>query len=619
MAKRKKIKSDDREVVDIMEIFEWSYQQSVSDLSRLEEFQRMYDNVVNDNAWPTTSKMPIPLLFTMVEKSLPQVMSYLFPKNRFIQLVPTERGASMDNVLKSESALQHAVKYRMALQHNALPTLKDCFKLSLGYGIVEPTLVSMPVSKINEIRRNGKTVAKGRTMDVSNKPRMSQRYRYLTPGQCIVTPDGTDFNGHNRVSWSFFLDIYKEAEFRDMYSRQPTDGERAGPLMGNVEQIIEEAKTLGFDTTVPIVNLVGELAGIDLRKATSAIKHLPTCIPVLKCYNNHRHVWIANGTQRIFDEDNKFQTLRCPLVKASAWPEGHRWYPMSTVEAAQKMALGMNVWMNALFDIMTYIVKPVMLYSSTAFGGKAPERGPNSEIGVMSGDVRAAAQYMQQPTLPESVMAVGDTLQRWYGSAVGQESFMQEGSAGLLRGGTFAFESLVGNSRAREILGGAVLETGFMQSVVNQALILLQLQAQDESQLLISREYDPKSRKEYVREMEVTEDDLVHAYEVRLKMKHRGSNEAVDRQGRLSEFNAFKDDPYIDQYELRARTLFDEDDVERLVLPKEVVTAKQAEREQLDLQAMRQNAVTGQQGAPAVPQVTTEEQALAGAARLGGA
>jgi hypothetical protein len=87
----------------------------------------------------------------------------------------------------------------------------------------------------------------------------------------------------------------------------------------------------------------------------------------------------------------------------------------------------------------------------------------------------------------------------------------------------------------------------------------------------------------------------------------------------LSEFNAFKDDPYIDQYELRARTLFDEDDVERLVLPKEVVTAKQAEREQLDLQAMRQNAVTGQQGAPAVPQVTTEEQALAGAARIGGA
>ena len=609
-------KIEDPIVLQYMEMLDWAYHKSLNDLNRLEEFQRNYDNVVNDMAWPTTSKMPIPTMFTAVEKALPSAMSQLFPKNHFVTLLPTERSVSMESVRKTEWALQHTVTHRMKLQQHALPTIKDCFKLSIGYGIVEPAIVTPPRAFVAQVEKNGKTMAKGRFMGTGT-PKRTQRYRYIGPGQIIVTPDGTDFNGDDRVSVSFFLDVYSEEQFRAMYKESKIDSEHP-ELMGDPEKIIAEARSKGFDFSIPVVNLMANLAGIDLKITSTADKRFPTRIPVLKCYAENRHIWIANGTTRIFDQENRYQTLRCPLVRCSAWPEGHRWYPMSAVEAAQKMSLGINVWTNAMFDVLTYVLKPLMVYNKTAFGNKAPERGPNSSLGISTGSVNDAAKFLDPPVMPEAMFGVGDVLQKFFGSAIGQEAFAQQGSAGLLRGGAFAFESLMASSTGREMLAGAILQTGWLEPVIVQTLICMQLNAQSEEDLFVTREYSPITKEESINEFSITENDVVHAFDLSLDMGERHRNTMADQQGRMAEFNAFKGDPYIDQWELRNRTIWDETAARRLILPKEEVRRMQEEDRAAQLAAAQQGEQpAGTAGLPATP--TTQEQALAGAARVTGA
>jgi predicted PilT family ATPase len=47
----------------------------------------------------------------------------------------------------------------------------------------------------------------------SGIPVRALRFRYVTPGQIVVTQDGANFNGQNSASHRFFVDIYKEDEF----------------------------------------------------------------------------------------------------------------------------------------------------------------------------------------------------------------------------------------------------------------------------------------------------------------------------------------------------------------------------------------------------------------------
>lgn len=594
---------------DIMEIFEFAYNESYSDLQRLEDLQQMYDNTVNESAWPTSSKMPIPLLFTMVEKSLPGVMDYLFPVNKFVRLNPMEPGISMDNISKSEWALQYTLKSRMKVARYALRSIKDCYKLSVGYGIVEPIVVTPPAVVVNKIVKGGKVIANSRMIGMG-QPKVTLRYRYLTPGQIIVTPDGSDFNGPGSVSWSFFIDTYSEDEFRDMYKTQPTDGEKP-ILKGDVEEIIKEARSLSFDARTAIVDVVAALGGVDLQRTNKPNKKIPVSIPVVKAYSTHKHVWIANGTRVIFDQSDKYQNLRTPLVKASAWPDGERWYPMSVAEAAQKMAIGVNVWMNAIFDLMTYAVKPTMIYDSTKTkGGKPPERGPNADIGV-GGPVRDSAQYLQPPQMPDGMFTIGDKLQQMYSQVIGQE--LDAVQPGMMRAGAFSFESLLQSMTGRQKMGSTILETGFLEPIVEQTLIYMQSNIGPEGETFAMRDWNPEDGKEYIKEMSLTEQDLVNAYEIELDLKAKHENSAIDQQQRLADFNAFKDDDYIDQYELRLQTLDDDSKARRMLPSREQAREIQAQKRQI---AMMQAAAEGQQGAPAVP--GRQEMALAGAARVGG-
>jgi hypothetical protein len=290
---------------------------------------------------------------------------------------------------------------------------------------------------------------------------------------------------------------------------------------------------------------------------------------------------------------------------------------MSATEAAQQMAIGVNIWVNAMFDLLTHIVKPTLVYDKGATGNKPPERGPNSVVGVTSADVTRAAAYLPTPPMPQGLFSVGDMLQQMYGSAIGQESFATQPTAGLVRGGANAFESMLQTTTGREQLAGVVLETGFLSSAINQILLYMQTMIGENPETYRMRNWDKSTTRETIEELTVTEDDLVHVYDVALDLKVKHRNSAANASMRYNEFSMLKGDPYVDQYELRRRLIEDEDDFQRLVVSRDRAQEIEQEDRAAEIRA-REMAIAKAQSAQQ-PAQTPEGQALAGAANIGGA
>ena len=240
----------DKDVQKYMDIFSFCYKKSESDFTRLKSLQQSYDNTVLDTAWPTTSKIPIAAFYDAVEKALPVALEYLSLGKP--TLMPLDAGVTMEQVRKSETALNNLVTYRMKLYRNSVATLKDTFKCGVGFGIIEPFFVTPPSSfKITEIEEGGELGRSTRVMELG-APKKSLRFRYLNPGQVVVMPDGNDFNGNNPVSISFLLDIYSESQVNDMYKHDVGDGEKPN-LLGNAATIIEETRSQGFTSDTDIL------------------------------------------------------------------------------------------------------------------------------------------------------------------------------------------------------------------------------------------------------------------------------------------------------------------------------------------------------------------------------
>jgi hypothetical protein len=591
------------EVEDLMEIFRYAYNESTDDLTRLQDHQNMYDNKIVTNMWPTNSKMPIPLNFNTVEEQIGPALEYCIPRDNFITLLPDEDDVPEESVLATQSALHRMVVGKMKLRKNSLRTFKDCFKLGIGFAIIEP-FVTSPFVSSNVVIRNGSSKKKKRMMAQVNKT--SLRMRYVSAGQIIVTPDGCDFHDGKVPSWSFFVDPYTEDEFRDLYLSD-TDN----VLKGDVEQIIDEARNMEFDSRTGIATVISNLVGPQVQN-TNKEKRIPVQIPVIKCYSKHRHVWIANGTQIIFEAKNNLQTLQIPLLKCSAWPDGNRFYPMTAVEASQYLALGLNVWFNAIFDLMTYSVNPIALYNANVISD--PKRGPKSDIAV-GGPVENAMRYLDPPRLPAEALTLGEYLTRFYGDSSGKQQLSQNANPGMMRAGAYAFESLLQSSTGRERLASSILETNFIEPAVMQTLIYMQSGILGDVLKFRSSKIEPSSKKSIISTSEVTLDDMRYNYELILDLSDKHKNSIVEQNMKLAEFNALKDDKYVNAFQFRREFLGSDIRAERILVSPEEAARMQEEDRTLEMQE-RAVGISRQQGAPARPG-TPAEQGMAGIAAGG--
>jgi len=573
----------DPDVENIMESFQWAYSQSIDAFQRLVTLKNTYNATPNQAAWPSDSTLPLALAFAQTEKALPEAMDYLFNSGIMLQFLPTESGVSMESVLAAERALSYTLRHVMELEHTSHATLRDCFSLGIGMGIVEPQIVTPDTSFLNiAVAEDGTAVSRARAVRAGN-PRRSVRQRYVSPGQVVVTQDGSDFNGPQRCSIRYFVDSMSEGQFRDMMSKQITDEDQTTVdlMKEKTELVIKDAVSAGHNTRIPIEATIAELGGTDITNFKSKHQGGPVRIPIVKVFEDHRHVWIANGKYKITEMTNDRQILRCPLVKASAGMEGNVFYPMSVAEASRSVNLGINYFVNAVFDILTYYAKPMLAYNR-ASGTEEPTREPGKVLEV-NGPIKDSVGYVGQPPLTSQVFAVGDVLQKIYSDVTGQENDSQM-SPGMVRGGGFAFSDMMKSKAGRRYLGNAVLGTGYLKSVATQTFIYMRENILESPELIAEREYDPYTREEIIREHEITEDDVVHAMSLKMTMRSNRSSSAVSFAERQADLNNAKDSPFHDAYQVWVDYYQDDERATRLLKPPATVREEQERRNQLEEQ-----------------------------------
>lgn len=620
-----KNKSDTRDslVEEMMDIFEWAYREATYYLNGLDEIQQVYDNEPDVSQWPTFTQMPAPYAFNAVEKQLPQAVDYLFPRKQMLHLNPIDDVMDMESIQRSERYLQHTIRNVLKLKKNGYPTIKDCFKLGIGYGIVEPINVTPFVSKRISVR-GGTKEQKMRQMQLSNKVIRSVRYKYISPAQVIPTPDGSTCNGNNRASTVFYLDFYSEEQIRDLYSDAVTDGEDK-KLLGTADEIIQLARDRDFNTRVPVADMIAALGGMNLKLGKNHNERIPVLVPVLKCYSEKQHIWIACGEKVIWKEENVYQTMRCPITKATAWPDAERWYPTTPPWVTRKLSRGLSVFTCAMVDMLAQYFDPPMVYNAAALDGDPPKGNAGEKIPMKGlGRLEDAVGYLKSPPMPPAMFSVGDMLRQVYGDAVNQPEFMANAQAGIMRGGGFAFGDLTKPITMRDALAAAILETTWLDDVIRQTMIEVQLMAMSGTGKLSfverAEEYDDESNEfiEKINRVDVTEDDIVRVFEVELDLDIKHDNSLQEQQNIFARYDRLAQNPFVDQYENTAQLIGDDAKIRRMMPSRKKVREQQEEERQAKLEATRAGQAQEQQGAGAEQGVAEQALAGAGAQALGG-
>jgi len=590
-SKKNKSGSRDDDVSAYMEIFSWSFRKQSKDYDRLISLQQSYDNIVAGTTWPTDSRIPIAAFFESVEKALPIALDGIFSQNNRLRLVSLEEGVTIDQIVKSELALRDLVTYRMKAQKASIPVVKDVFKLGVGFCIIEPIYISPPSSFL--VSSKGKST---RVMEVGSAVR-TLRQRYLAPGQICVTPDGSNFNGDNPVSVAFFLDSYNENQFRDMYQDSVIDGEKP-EMIGNPEEIIEEARSKGFTSDTSIETLINETGGISAKNVAPDDARVPCRVPVLKVYDNfkRRHLWIANGTTIVFDKSDEFQTMRCPLIKASAWLDGTRFYPMSTPEAYKKIGWVKNIIINLFLDILTKNLKRPLIYNSELFD-KEPSFGPDDKIRTSAPDARLGAAYLPGPNVDATSLTFYEYINQIGNSLLGQRDYMEKN---FTRGGGMAFQDLLSSTEGMNRLQWTILEMTLVENIYNQALIYLQSMVDEQGVVVRQRKTDKATGKEDIEDITVTENDLCHGYELSVDFGQKKRMGAMEKNAQLAVYDRKINSVYFDHYETAREHLCDSDEeAERQMKSRDEIRALQMQTQAAMMQQQAERMATPAVGVPA--------------------
>jgi len=607
--RRERKTSGDKLVDELMEQFDYAFRLALEAFERMERIAQAYGNKINTVQWPTISEISIPLTFVSVEEQLPFAMKYLFPNNKWIELIP-QKGMPTPTLELIEDDLRYTLLTEMQIHDGVQRSMKDCYKYGVGYGIVDTEWITPEERMINELIVGGERVDSIPILR-PGEPVQKVSYEYVPPIFVIPMLGGANVERPNKAPSHFVMKMYNETEFRDMYARSAAAGT---PMGGNVQDIIDKARSLNFDQRMLPMNIIATLANIDLQKTNDADRRIPVVIPVIRYYGEHHHVWIANGNVKIWEQKNKYQSMRSDLVKWSGWPDGNEWFPMGVTEASERLSWGTNVWYNSLIDLAMYQLNPTRVINDAMIDpSKHIGRGPGSDINV-NGDASKAVSYMKLPDFPQELFQMGDTLQHFHGMTNAVPSSVRNAQAGLVRGGTNALETLLATTTGRQLLAGMACKTGGMQPLVEKTLIKRQLLADKEGRPFVEKSFNSATGAREYHERNVTLDDLRHVFRVQLNLPAARMNSAASFSERAGYFDRAQQKPeFFDQRKLYEHLTDDYDLVRSTMLPADVVAEREERAAEASLQQQEQQA----QG-PAQAPSTQGDQALAGAAAISG-
>lgn len=572
-------------VREIMDNFEWDYTQFAPELARFQDFQNTHDNNVDEDLFPTISKAAVPYLYISIRELLPDQLEWMFPEEvKTVRMTPQDRSVSMEQIENVEWALQWQVLNRMKLKRACLPTLYDSLKAGLGYGAIEPYVYSPPVAVNRFVLRGGEPVVSERGMGIG-KPVHSIRYRHVGLGQIIVSKDGNDFNGPHRVTNAYRFDSYDEDEFIRMFEQELDVEDIELNEDVDASMIVEQARTMGFHSRVPIHEIQHALGGYNFNVKTGN-ENVKVRVPVLKVYTPNRHLWIANGTTIIYDKESTVETLHTPLVKATSAIDGTRWAPMSDAEASQTIGWTQNVWVNLMMDAAVRSVMPRGFYNKDVMD-YPPTQTMDGMTGV-PGSPQEHVYFPQSQQMDNSHFTFYQILQGLHDSSAGKRDMQSNAQPGMLRSGIHAFESLMQTMTGRARLGASIMQMGFLEPIFKQAFLYMQLFADNQGETFAMRQYDQETRKEGLKHISVTHDDLLHGFDIEIDLNAKAGG-GLNFNERIQEFQALNQDPYVDPYEVRMNMMGDQRKARRTIYSRErIAEIEEEQRRQAEEEAMAQ-------------------------------
>lgn len=523
----------DKEARRHVDMMKTAYEFHKTSIARMKSFQNSYDGVINRAKWPTNSELPTYSDFAAVQGQLGPAMEYMFPDASFLRMFATEDGVPPENVRKSEWALWVTLMHKMKIPIAMFDSIKDSFEMSIGYGIVESVFVTPQVSTLKILGN-----ASGREMEVGAAER-TIRYTYLKNDCVLPYTSGTTFNGPRRTEWSGALRPFTESDFMGLYD-DTNEGMEVPLIRGNAEEIIDKVRGLGgFKSSGSFKDLINGAT----RGSANLKEGQPTRIPVIQCFEDNKHTWIVSlgdYSEVIYQEENKFQTMRNPLIKLSSYPDGERWHPMSGAEARQKISLGKDMWVNFMFDTMTRAKNANLMYTPDAGDGKMPDISSGRPIKVARGRASDAAAYLTPPGIDQSIMAFGDVLDSVADDINGKKDLTDKNYA---RGGLGAVQELMASTTGRERLSHLLLELGGLTDVIEQTMAIMQQYATEDGQVFRAPTWDDESHDMITRAQTVTADDLRHSYALSTDLRSRTTMNAMDPNTRMQIWGLLKDDP----------------------------------------------------------------------------
>lgn len=601
-------------VQEYMSILEYCYERYKPTLERLQKLHNIYDNAINETLFPTISKMAIPNHFGMVQEALPNALDYVWPDAiKTYELSPVDVDVELETLDKVEYALNYMVRQRMKAKWATLPAIQNAIKTGIGYAAVVPTVVTPPATLNKRFIQGGRVVASTRQVGLG-KPMKTLKIENIGLGEIIPSDDGSDFNGHSPVSYVFRVKMYSENAFRRLMKKIKADTEDI-KVKGDAEAIIQQADAFNFTTNVPLPEIIANLGGVDIQSRPLRGAREFIMVPVIQCYGENEHVWVANGTTVIYHEKDSLQTLHRPLLKACVTIDNSKWHPMNPAEAGATISNGKNLYANLLMDMIIRATKPYMVYDKGRFGNKAPVVGPNGEIGV-DGVVQGAIDFPSGPRMDNGHVAFDNMLDRMYGHAVGQGMNQMQMSPGMMRGGLHAFESLLNTMYGRQRLASMVLDMGFVEPLGKLTMMYMQLMAENQGMTFNEREYDSDTGKERIKYTNVTYDDLNAAYDVSVdsRVKTRTVTELNERLQMWGQ--VYKDNPFIDQYTALQMTIGDYNASNKLLPSRERSRQMQEQNRQAEMQQMQAAPPEGEAPAGVPGGIGGTAETIAGGAGL---
>lgn len=511
-----------------MRLFELSWKSCRPFMEIANEDIAQFNQEISES-WPTMSEITLAQARLMVDQALPPIIAGLFGAENPFELLPQDNTISYETARKIRDWVLYNMLTNMRLETEGYLSIKEGVKLGKGYGIVEPQIITPPISEQQTILAGAEEIT-NRVMGIGNVE-LVPGYSYLPFGTVVPTPDGAH---PDNVSCTFVLRMYQEERFRKMFDKKLNPDT---PFEGNVEKIIERARLKMFNgylsTPRQIAAQIANASQTPMDAMNEAGSDTPVIIPVLQCYAHDEHVWFACDQFKIYHVKSKYQTLRSPVVDVTFDPDGNEWFTPGIIRPRRRMIMGVENFHNAVMDLISMILHPHSIVNQDALLSEEektdlqPYGRTNIAGSHKTGDV---VSWAQLPPMPPQLFEAGNRLETHNEASAGQPRSLQgQGTPGLVRGGSGAMEALQAGTSGREKLQTKHMETGWYSAVVENALVLCQMLAKKKQYLPVLK-YQPedkknKSKYDYA---EITRDDIRRVYAVRLGFTEKMKNELAE-------------------------------------------------------------------------------------------